>query len=456
MRKLLLFAMLLLPCALWGQDSSSTVLLFNGTPTGACPAKRLAVDYANNLLYFCSNAVWVPATAGAGTGSVTSVATTTPITGGTITTTGTIACATCVTSAASLTSTGVVIGGGLQATSTNANLTWSSPALTIGVATSTTGVLKQTGASSGTVTVTPQAAAGTPTLTYPTASGTFAVSATAPIVVSATTGNITLNPATTSVQGGVIPRDNLTVDGSGNLDYTTDDSTTLNIDEEFVGGNNTTGTVGAYGWQVTTVVGGTPTLAQQGGVVPNFGIQKILSAAVSGDGVSLTLGSSVGLDKILNNVADLWDSYWEFAPGASTGVAYRLGWFTPANATVVPATGAYVRFDTNLSDTTYVFCVSISSVETCDTTSGIAPVANTWVKLRIQVTSALHLSFTLYNAAGAVTFGPRTACASGCDFVVTTSSAQLSPGATVTSYTVSTAQTLLLDFFKAKIRGIAR
>ena len=52
------------------------------------------------------------------TGTVTSIATTGPITGGTITGSGTIACATCVASAASLTSNAVVIGGGSQATST--------------------------------------------------------------------------------------------------------------------------------------------------------------------------------------------------------------------------------------------------------------------------------------------------------------------------------------------------
>jgi hypothetical protein len=51
------------------------------------------------------------------TGTVTSIATTSPITGGTITGTGTIACATCVTSAAALTANQLVIGGGLQATS---------------------------------------------------------------------------------------------------------------------------------------------------------------------------------------------------------------------------------------------------------------------------------------------------------------------------------------------------
>lgn len=52
------------------------------------------------------------------TGTVTSIATTGPIGGGTITATGTITCTTCVTSAASLTSGAVVIGSGSQASAT--------------------------------------------------------------------------------------------------------------------------------------------------------------------------------------------------------------------------------------------------------------------------------------------------------------------------------------------------
>ncbi len=54
---------------------------------------------------------------GGGSGSVTNIATTSPITGGPITTTGTIACATCTTNAAALTANNLVIGGGAQATS---------------------------------------------------------------------------------------------------------------------------------------------------------------------------------------------------------------------------------------------------------------------------------------------------------------------------------------------------
>src|SRR5262249_36397655 len=48
-------------------------------------------------------------------GTVTNIATTSPITGGPITTTGTIACPTCVTSAASLTNGQLVAGAGGQA-----------------------------------------------------------------------------------------------------------------------------------------------------------------------------------------------------------------------------------------------------------------------------------------------------------------------------------------------------
>jgi len=59
---------------------------------------------------------------GVGTGTVTNVATTSPIGGGPITTTGTIACATCTTNAAALTANAIVLGAGAQATAVAASL----------------------------------------------------------------------------------------------------------------------------------------------------------------------------------------------------------------------------------------------------------------------------------------------------------------------------------------------
>jgi hypothetical protein len=73
--------------------------------------------------------------------------------------------------------------------------------------------LKLTGATSGTATITAQATANTPTLTLPNASGTFAISASAPIVLSATTGNLTAPTAVTSASA--LTANQLVVGGGG-------------------------------------------------------------------------------------------------------------------------------------------------------------------------------------------------------------------------------------------------
>lgn len=99
----------------------------------------------------------------------------------------------------------------------SANLTWVSPALTIGVAGATTGQLKLAGSTSGTATILAQATAGTPTITLPNSSGTVAVSATAPIVVNATSGNITLStvPVASGGTGATTFTANLPLIGNG-------------------------------------------------------------------------------------------------------------------------------------------------------------------------------------------------------------------------------------------------
>lgn len=81
-------------------------------------------------------------------------------------------------SGTTITATGTVAGSNTQVQFNNssafgasANLTWVSPALTIGVAGSTTGQLKLTGATSGTVTINTATAAGTWTLQLPANDG---------------------------------------------------------------------------------------------------------------------------------------------------------------------------------------------------------------------------------------------------------------------------------------------
>lgn len=85
----------------------------------------------------------------------------------------------------------------------SANLTWVSPALTIGVAGSTTGQLKLTGSTSGTITIQGQAAAGTFNWNLPTGAGTSGD--------LLTSGGGTTNPMTWTTPGDVTRTDDTNV-----------------------------------------------------------------------------------------------------------------------------------------------------------------------------------------------------------------------------------------------------
>lgn len=72
----------------------------------------------------------------------------------------------------------------------------------LGVPGSAIGTLGFAGNTSGTATITPQATAGSPTLTLPNTSGTFAVGASSPLVLNATTGALTCPTCATTSGGG--------------------------------------------------------------------------------------------------------------------------------------------------------------------------------------------------------------------------------------------------------------
>jgi len=93
--------------------TANNVILGNGTTAPLF----VAPGTSGNLLT-SNGTTWTSATPAAG-GTVTSVATTSPITGGPITTTGTIACATCTTSASALTANSILKGSGGQAMATS-------------------------------------------------------------------------------------------------------------------------------------------------------------------------------------------------------------------------------------------------------------------------------------------------------------------------------------------------
>lgn len=147
------------------------------------------------------------ATSGSG-GGVTSIATTGPITGGTITSTGTIACATCVTSPLSLSSNALVMGSnGAQAVKTIAGMTTDGVStLTMGVAGTSVGTIVLNNGTSGTITLLPVTGAlGTVTQSFPAATGTIAL----------TTGSLTTNNCAKFDSSGRLVDSGGTCGGSG-------------------------------------------------------------------------------------------------------------------------------------------------------------------------------------------------------------------------------------------------
>jgi len=75
---------------------------------------------------------------------------------------------------------------------------------TLGVAGVIPGAISFNGFTSGSITIAPQSVAGAANLTFPNTSGTFAVNATSPLVLSATTGGLTCPTCVTSSGGGAI------------------------------------------------------------------------------------------------------------------------------------------------------------------------------------------------------------------------------------------------------------
>lgn len=112
----------------------------------------------------------------------------------------------------------------------------------LGIPGTSTGEIGLAGSTSGTATIAAQATAGTPTILTPTASGTMAVSATSPLHLSATTGALTIDTATSGQKGVVQGDGNTLTITAGTISCTPASSTQVGCST--LGGN--TGVQGSY------------------------------------------------------------------------------------------------------------------------------------------------------------------------------------------------------------------
>lgn len=199
----------------------------------------------------------------------------------------------------------------------NDNLNISAGALTVGQTGSVIGQIKLAGNTSGLVTITPQTVAGTPTLTLPTSNGTFAVTATSPVVLNSTTGDISCPTCITGSSAALTRVDDtnvtLTLGGSPSIALLAATSLTLgwtgtlaaarlnsNVVQAITNDTNVTGSISAQnltlGWtgQLGLTRGGTNAslTASNGGIVYSNATQLAILSGTATANLPLLSGSS--------------------------------------------------------------------------------------------------------------------------------------------------------------------
>lgn len=179
---------------------------------------------------------------------------------------GSVALATC---------TGQFLAGQVCGTTTAAGYPSPQSNPVLGVPGTSTGTLALSGSTSGKATITPQTTAGTPTLTLPNTTGTLADGASTPLVLDATTGNLTC-PTCLTGGGG-------TLTASAPLNITTN-----NISLQ--GGN---GTVAAGSGGTGSAFTATPTLGVAGTTLGTLSFANLTSGSETIEPATGALGSGI-------------------------------------------------------------------------------------------------------------------------------------------------------------------
>lgn len=242
------------------------------------------------------------------------------------------------------------------------------------------------GASSGSATIAAQAAASTPSLTLPTGSGTFAVTASAPIALSATTGNLTCATCVTSSGGGAISGTApIAVSAAGVVSITNGSGWTFRAVTDNVVGVDTTDTF-------------THKTYDTAGTGNSFSINGVAVTANSGTGSvaratsPVVTGLSTDTIAITGGTITASAGATNFVAAANTAAAYQTTDGTTAIVSI--DTRNTVTGVTGWTLTHPVFSSSSTNVNRRYSTAAITPGTITW-----SGAAAINGTGTLANSA---------------------------------------------------------
>lgn len=264
-----------------------------------------------------------------------------------------------------------------------------------------------------------------------TASGTLASSAALTqhgVVVGGGAGVVPTSTAA-GTSGQVLTSNGAAADPTFQAASSTNPLTTMDVIEDFCGGSDSTTTAGTNGVLMTAIATGTA--AHSAGTQNNPCLMRMNSHATndnSGELITLTFLSTTGVASTTwANANWTWEAVFE--PGSnSTAITNTAVFFGLANNVTDPAADSacvWIRHDSDLSDTTFVFVVgNASGAAGCNSAgdntnvktvaSTITPSAGTFYHFKIRrLTSGVGGNPTLYFSVNDET--EKTFCTSGCD-----------------------------------------
>jgi len=230
------------------------------------------------------------------------------------------------------------------------------------------------------------------------------------------------------------------------------DTTCLKLDEEFPSPTNTTtyaGVMGTLGWS-PMAIGANGVFANLASVIPNLGVFRMTTAAVTAQGSSLSLaGSSSNVAfGALGNTTLAWNSVWIFrmngTANVTTNTSFYVG-YTTAAPNAVPAEFIGLRYDTNLGTPDAAFhvgCITGGSATDSVTTY---TVDTGWHKIKIRGTGVAGTIGFTFDANSEVTV------ATGCPTGGLTAGTVL-----INRDTTTPTKDVWLDKFAFKITGMTR
>jgi hypothetical protein len=186
------------------------------------------------------------------------------------------------------------------------------------------------------------------------------------------------------------------------------DPTFLELEDEFLGGGITSGTIGNIGWTETSSAAGTNSL--QAGGVGKGSVFRLTTGAVLGNNKRIHLGATASDPIILPTSSDRF-RFCVRIPIITT-VTVRIGLMQDVSAAAGGTAGAFVEFDP-ASAATWRGITRQASVSSTPAVLGSAVIVNNWYFIEVRRRPSGTVWELLLNGNAAVTLTtqlPTTAC----------------------------------------------